>query len=72
MAKRADVEIILNGEPRVVADGATVAELLAELNLTGKYVAVELNREVIPRPRHAEQRLSPGDCVEVVTLVGGG
>lgn len=66
------MEIILNGQPRQVAKAATIAELLAELNLTGKYVAVELNREVIPRPRYAEQQLSPGDRVELVTLVGGG
>lgn len=66
------MEIIVNGESRQVAEGATIAELLATLSLTGKFVAVELNREVIPRPRHGEQRLSSGDRLEIVTLVGGG
>ncbi|NLX96353.1 MAG: sulfur carrier protein ThiS [Rhodopirellula sp.] len=66
------MEIIVNGETRQVAEGATIAELLATLSLTGKFVAVELNREVIPRPRHGEQRLASGDRLEIVTLVGGG
>ncbi len=66
------MEIIVNGETRQVAEGATVAGLLAELNLTGRYVAVEVNREVVPRAQHAEHRLSPGDRLEIVTLVGGG
>ncbi len=35
-------------------------------------MAVEVNRDVVPRPRHAEQLLNAGDAVEVVTLVGGG
>lgn len=66
------MEIIVNGQPRQVAAELTVAALLAELALTGKHVAVELNLELVPRQRHAEQRLSAGDRLEIVTLVGGG
>ncbi len=63
--------LTVNGNPRT-GDGATVAELLAALNLAEKLVAVEVNLEVVPRARHGEHRLAEGDRVEIVTLVGGG
>ncbi|NUQ63157.1 MAG: sulfur carrier protein ThiS [Pirellulales bacterium] len=66
------MEIIVNGQARQVADGATIAGLLQELGLTGRYVAVEVNREVVPRLQHGEYRLAAGDRIEIVTLVGGG
>lgn len=62
----------VNGNPRELADGASVAELLAALNLAGKFVAVEVNLQVVSRARHDEHRLADGDRVEIVTLVGGG
>ena len=66
------ITISLNGEPRQLAAGATIAELLAELGLTAKHVAVEANLDLIPRSRHAERHLADGDRLEIVTLVGGG
>jgi sulfur carrier protein len=66
------MRITVNGEPRDLADDATVAELIAEMNLQPRQVAVERNRELVPRSKHAETPLSEGDNVEVVTLVGGG
>lgn len=64
--------IVLNGESRAVEAGATVASLVAALGLDARQVAVERNREVVPRARHGETPLVEGDCVEVVTFVGGG
>jgi thiamine biosynthesis protein ThiS len=66
------IEINVNGESRRIADGATVAQLLSELELTGKYVAVEVNLHLVPRPKHTQYRLAEGDRLEIVTLVGGG
>ncbi len=66
------VEITVNGERRKLSQALSVAELLEQFGLADKYVAVEINREVIPRARHAEHRLATGDQVEIVTLVGGG
>lgn len=66
------MKIRLNGEDREFADGITVAELLDKLKLTGKPVAVELNLELVTKARHTECRLTAGDRVEVVSLVGGG
>ena len=66
------MQIVVNGDPRPAADGLTVAALLAELGLANRLVAVEVNLELVPKPRHAEHRLAAGDRVEIVTLVGGG
>jgi sulfur carrier protein len=66
------VKLIVNGQTHPLADGATVAALLAELGLAGKPVAVEVNLELVPAARHAEHRLADGDRLEIVTLVGGG
>jgi sulfur carrier protein len=64
--------IQFNGQPREVSCGTTVAALLEQLELRPAYVAVELNLQLVPRTRHTQQLLREGDCVEVVTLVGGG
>ena len=66
------MEIFVNGQPREVASGSSIAGLLAELELESRQVAVEVNLELVPRARHAEHRLAVGDRLEVVTLVGGG
>jgi sulfur carrier protein len=66
------MQIQLNGEPREVRDGISVAELLAELKLAGKPVAVEVNLELVIKARHHDSRLAAGDRVEVVSLTGGG
>ncbi len=66
------VEIRVNGEPRAVPAGTTVADLLAELSVSLPRVAVEYNLEILPKPRYGETVLAPGDRLEVVQFVGGG
>jgi sulfur carrier protein len=66
------MEIIVNGQPRQVTEGITIAELLEVLQLSDKPVAVEVNLQLSPKHQHAEHRLAAGDRLEVVTLVGGG
>jgi sulfur carrier protein len=66
------VEIRLNGETRDVADSVSLAGLLQVLGVANRRVAVELNRDIVPRERFATTRLAPGDVVEVVQFVGGG
>jgi thiamine biosynthesis protein ThiS len=68
----AGMQIQVNGEMRQVPEGATVATLLEQLNLPADRVAVERNRDLVPRRRHGETALAEGDTLEVVTLVGGG
>ncbi|GDY11780.1 sulfur carrier protein ThiS [Planctomycetota bacterium] len=62
----------MNGEARELPDGTSVADLISALGLTGARVAVERNRDLVRRAEHGTTRLSEGDQVEVVTLVGGG
>jgi sulfur carrier protein len=66
------VQLIVNGEPRVVDAGLTVRALLDSLGFTDGPVAVERNREVVPRAEHATTPLADGDRLEIVHLVGGG
>jgi len=64
--------IVLNGEPRPIAEDTSVAALVAELGLSPQQVAVEKNREIVPRGAHAQELLRDGDRLEIVTFVGGG
>ena len=66
------MEVIVNGERRPIEPGTTVACLVEQLGLVPRYVAVEVNLELVPRGRHADHTLAEGDRLEVVTLVGGG
>jgi sulfur carrier protein len=66
------IRILLNGEPRDLPSGATVAALIAQLGYAAGSVAVERNREVVPRRAHDATELLAGDEVELVTFVGGG
>lgn len=61
-----------NGETREIVPGTTIADLLVELKLNPRQVAVEVNLDVVPRAQHASHVLRDGDRVELVTLVGGG
>ena len=64
--------IQVNGQPRHIDAGASIARLLGDLGVTQPHVAVELNLEVVPRARHGDTLLQEGDRLEIVTLVGGG
>jgi sulfur carrier protein len=66
------IEVVVNGQQRLVSRGTTVAVLIDELGLGGRAVAVERNRAVVPRASHASTELAAGDRVELVTFVGGG
>ena len=69
---QASLGIKLNGKPRVVRAGASLADLLGELGLAGSPVAVEKNHALVRRRDQAATTLAEGDEIEVVTLVGGG
>jgi sulfur carrier protein len=66
------MQILLNGEPLQLPGPIDVAGLLAHLNLGERRVAVEVNREIVPRSRHAGFALAEGDSVELVHAMGGG
>lgn len=66
------MQIVINGEQRDVPDAVTISALIEHLELSQRRVAVEVNRELVPKAAHAAHHLSPGDQLEIVTLVGGG
>ncbi len=66
------MRVTLNGAEREVADGTTVLALLEQAGIDRRRIAVEVNREVVPKTRHAQRVLATGDTVEIVTMVGGG
>jgi sulfur carrier protein len=66
------VQVRLNGEPRELPDGTTVAEAVAELTSAATGVAAAVNGDVVPRGSWTATPLSDGDQVEVVTAVQGG
>jgi thiamine biosynthesis protein ThiS len=67
-----EIQIVVNGENRSVAPGATVADLLVALALPPGRVAIERNLEILPRLHWAETRIQPQDRYEIVQFVGGG
>jgi len=68
----AAVGIVVNGEPRVVVAGASALDVVVELGMADRPVAVEVNERVVPRRELATRLLRAGDTLEIVTLVGGG
>jgi len=66
------ITILVNGENRSTRSGATVADLLRELGLDVGRVAIERNREILPRPQWGETLVASGDRYEIVQFVGGG
>ncbi len=66
------MRIVVNGEDKDVSDGASVSDVLASMSLDSSRVAVERNRQLVPRAEHGRTSVREGDVLEIVTLVGGG
>ena len=66
------MQVFLNGAARDFPAPITFSEMLDELQLAGRKLAIERNGEIVPRSRYGETRLADGDRIEVVVAVGGG
>ena len=66
------MNIILNGKPHSLENTTTIEQLIDQLGLAGKRVAVEVNLDIIPRSEHGQRLLNENDKVEVVHAIGGG
>lgn len=64
--------VMLNGEEQELADGVTVHQLVDQLDLSERRIAVEVNRDIVPREAYASRALRDGDVVEIVHFIGGG
>jgi thiamine biosynthesis protein ThiS len=71
-AAGAEVEVVVNGEPRRLAAGATVLDLLAAAGRDPRTVAVERNGRILPRTGYGAAVLAAGDRLEIVHFVQGG
>jgi thiazole synthase len=70
--KRKLMNITVNGEVLTFADQAMVIDLIKEMGFSGKRIALELNKEILPFDQYAKTTLKPGDRVEIVQAIGGG
>ena len=66
------MKLLLNGEERVFEAVSTLADLVENLGLDLRKVAVERNLEIVPRSTYADTALVDGDRIEIVTFIGGG
>ncbi len=66
------ITVVVNGEEKQLPEGTTVEDLLKRLQVKRSPMAVERNREIVPRTGYGETILADGDSIEIVTLVGGG
>ncbi|HEV2221948.1 MAG TPA: sulfur carrier protein ThiS [Candidatus Acidoferrales bacterium] len=66
------IQVVINGEPREIPDGLNIAALLAHLGITAERVAIERNRDILPRANWQVTLVQPGDSYEIVHFVGGG
>lgn len=66
------IRIHVNGEAKAWRSGATVADLLRDLEIKTERVAVELNLEILNREAFAQRPLQDGDRVEILSFIGGG
>lgn len=67
-----NIAIHVNGEASEVPNGTTVADLLKNLQITAKRIAVEVNEEILPRSQYADTALQDADQIEIVQAIGGG
>ncbi|NNM52591.1 MAG: sulfur carrier protein ThiS [Pseudomonadales bacterium] len=66
------LSVVLQGSPTELEDGISLADLIIQLGLTGRRMAVEINAELVPRSLHADTLLKAGDHIEIVHAIGGG
>jgi sulfur carrier protein len=66
------MDIILNGETREIPEQTSAAMLLETLGLARRKLALEINREIVPRSRFDQHMIRPGDRIEIVHAIGGG
>ncbi len=66
------ITIIVNGAVRQLPQSISISDLIEDMGMTGKRVALERNGEIVPRSTFASQKLAEGDKLEIVVAVGGG
>lgn len=66
------MELIINGKTEQLPEGINAAQLIAQLGLSHERLAMEVNREIVPRSSFEDHIFKPGDQIEIVRAIGGG
>lgn len=66
------LEVIVNGKSRLLSGPVSVSQLIQEMDLLDKRIAVEVNGGIVPASQHSTYQLSDGDSIEIVGAIGGG
>ena len=66
------MQVTVNGEACELPEGLTVAELVERIGLSEQRIALERNREIVPRSEYGATTLATGDRIEIVRAIGGG
>ena len=66
------LDVKINGESRVLPGPLSVSQLIHDMDLQGKRIAIEINGEIVPASQHSSVHLSTGDNIEIVGAIGGG
>jgi len=66
------MRVVINGEAQMLKDGLSIAQLIADLGLNRRRIAVELNRQIIARDTYEQRIIANNDELEIVNFVGGG
>jgi len=66
------LDVVVNGESRTLAGPVSILQLIQDMDLQGKRIAIEINGVIVPASQHSTVQLSSGDSVEIVGAIGGG
>ena len=66
------MNIVLNNEDSEVLDGMTIEKLLKDKEIQNKYIAVEVNKIIVPKSEYQKYKIKNGDRIEIITAIGGG
>jgi sulfur carrier protein len=72
MKETEKIQVTVNGEPRTIAAGSSIVDMLQQLGVDGQRVAVELNRSIVRKGEWSATLVEAGSQIEIVEFVGGG
>ena len=66
------ITIYINGIKKLVNFDYTLLNILEEFNIKSSFVAIEVNKEVIPKSKYSTKKILKGDNIEILQMIGGG
>ena len=66
------ITIYINGKKKLVNTDCCLLDILEEFNVKSNFIAIEVNKEVIPKSKYSTKKILKGDSIEIVQMIGGG